>query len=66
MPNQATVFLGLAGHLPEPGDYDGNGTTDRAVFKEGAWYVPNQPAVFFGLAGDIPLPLSHAIHRSFF
>jgi hypothetical protein len=39
-----------------PADFDGNGSTDRSVFTDGAWYVDGQPAVFFGLAGDIPVP----------
>jgi hypothetical protein len=42
--------------VPVPGDYDGNGTTDRAVFRDGAWYVQGQATVFLGLPGDVPVP----------
>ena len=39
-----------------PGDYNGDGITDIAVFRSGAWLVQNQPTVFLGLDGDIPVP----------
>ena len=37
-------------------DFDGNRSTDRSVFRNGAWYVQGKPTVFFGLSGDIPVP----------
>ena len=47
-----------------PGDYDGNGTTDIAVFRpsEGVWYVRDQaPYLQSGATScDIPLPLPYA------
>ena len=41
-----------------PGDYDGNGTTDIAVFRNGEWYVKGQPPFpqIWGQAGDVPVP----------
>ena len=41
-----------------PGDYDGNGTTDIAIFRKavGGWYVQGQAPQFLGLSSDIPQP----------
>ena len=40
-----------------PGDYDGNGTTDIAVFSNGQWYVKGQPpSRRSGASGDVPVP----------
>ena len=51
--NQATVQLGLAGDVPVPGDYDGNGTTDFAVTSPVHWHVvrAGHGAVQWGLPG---------------
>jgi hypothetical protein len=40
-----------------PGDYDGNGTTDLAVWRpsNGTWYVRNQAITQWGEAGDVPV-----------
>ncbi|MEA2193710.1 MAG: hypothetical protein QOG42_144 [Solirubrobacteraceae bacterium] len=40
-------------------DFDGNGTTDRSVYRNGAWYVQNQTTVFLGLAGYLPVPADY-------
>ena len=53
---QATQFLGLAGDVPVPADYDGNRATNTAVFRDGAWYIGGQPTVFVGQTGDVPVP----------
>ncbi|MBK9438917.1 MAG: hypothetical protein IPN51_13230 [Chloracidobacterium sp.] len=42
-----------------PADFDGDGQTDRTVFRDGTWYIfqssNNQPRVFqWGSAGDLP------------
>ncbi len=43
---------------PPPGDYDGNGTTDMAVFRPatGTWFVRNGPTAAWGMGGDLPVP----------
>ncbi len=40
------------------GDYDGDRTTDIAVYRPsvGGWYRNGAPTTFFGLSGDIPVP----------
>ena len=41
-----------------PGDYDGNGTTDIAVFRNGEWYIQGHDPFLqiWGQAGDVPVP----------
>ena len=53
-----TVAWGTSGDIPVPGDYDGNGTTDVAVFRPstGTWFVRNGITVAWGTSGDIPVP----------
>ena len=44
-----------------PADYDGDGTTDLAVYRAGVWYVRGAAAVRYGepSAGDIPVPADY-------
>jgi hypothetical protein len=55
------VSFGTSGDLAVPGDYDGDGSADVAVFRPSAntWYLLRSTAGFtgivFGLAGDIPV-----------
>jgi subtilisin-like proprotein convertase family protein len=45
----------VAGYLA---DFDGNGTSDFAVYRPSTntWYAPGQVPVAWGAAGDIPVP----------
>lgn len=63
-----TVAWGGAGDVPVPGDYNGNGSIDTAVFRPstGVWYVRGGVTVGWGGAGDVALPLPDAIRRFFF
>jgi uncharacterized delta-60 repeat protein len=54
------VQFGAAGDRVAPGDYDGDGRTDIAVFRSGIWYILGSynstfRAVQWGLGGDIPV-----------
>ena len=59
------VQWGLNGDVPVPGDYDGDGVTDLAVFRpaNGVWYILTSSSGFttsveyqWGLNGDVPVP----------
>ncbi len=55
----ATANLSIGLPRRAVADFDGNGTTDRSVFRNGAWYAEGQAPVFFGLPGDIPVPADY-------
>ncbi|MEX2539648.1 MAG: hypothetical protein WD646_13450, partial [Actinomycetota bacterium] len=44
--------------VPVPGDYDGNGTTDIAVYRPstGHWFIKGQPGIRWGIPDDVPVP----------
>ena len=53
--------FGAPGDRIAPGDYDADGKTDFAVFRNGFWYIQqssnNQFAAYqFGSPGDVPVP----------
>ena len=48
----------MAGDVPVPGDYNGDGLTDVAVWRPstGEWFVRGQFTVQWGGTGDVPVP----------
>ncbi|MBS1793340.1 MAG: VCBS repeat-containing protein [Acidobacteria bacterium] len=52
--------FGISTDKPAPGDYDGDGLSDNAVFRDGVWHISNSSngsyrAEQFGVAGDVPV-----------
>ena len=43
--------------MPVPGDYNGDGRTDLAVWRpaDGTWYVRGVAATAWGASGDVPV-----------
>ena len=62
LPNGAvdSIHWGAPGDVVVPGDYDGDGKDDQAVYRGGTWYMNRSTAGFgtavFGLASDKPVP----------
>lgn len=56
------TFGGEVGDVPVPGDYDGDGTVDLAVYNTltATWNVRGQEPVPFGRRGDQPAPGDYA------
>ena len=54
------VKFGIATDVPVPGDYDGDGKYDIAVFRDGVWYILGSSAglkyEYWGNSTDVPLP----------
>jgi hypothetical protein len=58
------IYFGATTDLPVPGDYDGDGRTDAAIFRPstGLWYGPRTGAaqivvqMYLGASGDVPVP----------
>ena len=54
--DQATVSWGNSASIPVPGDYDGDGDTDPAVYNDGTWYIKDQFVDTWGDSSSIPVP----------
>ena len=52
------AYYGTAGDLPVPGDYDGSGLSEIAIFRpsSGLWAVQDTTRVYYGTTGDTPVP----------
>lgn len=52
--------FGLPGDIPVSGDYDGDGSVDVGLFRDGVWYIlgtsVGEYAFPLGQAADIPVP----------
>lgn len=59
--NRDVYYFGRSGDLPVPGDYDGDGLTDVAVFRPetGLWAVRGVTRFYFGQSSDLPVPAAY-------
>ncbi len=55
-----SIKFGQTGDVPVPGDYDGDGRDDLAVFRNGTWFLNQSTSGFsglqFGVSSDQPVP----------
>ena len=58
-----SVQFGIATDTPVPCDFDGDGKTDIAVFRNGTWHILGSTAglstVKFGLGTDLVVPADY-------
>jgi hypothetical protein len=60
--------LGASGDIPVPGDYDGDGRTDAAIYHpaDGTWHLADGTTAQWGNSTDVVLPLPYSIRQAFF
>jgi uncharacterized delta-60 repeat protein len=63
-PSSLSMGIELTGDIPVRDDYDGDGVSDLAIFRDGNWFhrrSSNSEIVHyqFGLAGDKPVPADY-------
>jgi hypothetical protein len=58
---RGNFLFGEDGDIPIPGDYNGDGRDDIAVYRpsNGIWYVSSAGNFLFGEAADIPVPADY-------
>ena len=60
IPSFFNYFNNNASDIPAPANYDGDGRTDAAVFRDGTWYLlqstSDLKSIQFGVNNDIPIP----------
>ncbi|MEP6914235.1 MAG: FG-GAP-like repeat-containing protein [Acidobacteriota bacterium] len=54
-----SAVWGASGDLLVPGDYNGDGVKDFAIFRDGVWYIRNVRTLQYGLPGDVPVPADY-------
>jgi uncharacterized repeat protein (TIGR01451 family) len=60
-PTPTPVLVIVDTTFARAGDFDGNGTTDLAVFRpsDSTWYIKDQGSYLYGMAGDSPVPADY-------
>ena len=57
------INWGTSGDVPVPGDYDGDGKDDQAIYRNGQWWLRRSTSgaavANFGLATDKAVPTGY-------